>query len=47
MALAALMGISRATLYTLERSAVVEPDRAARYRESVRTLRDAKGDQAA
>ena len=46
VALAAQMGISRATLYTLERSAMVDPERAALYRESVKTLRDAK-DQAA
>ena len=46
MALAAQMKISRATLYTLERSAVVDPERAALYRESVKALRDAK-DQAA
>lgn len=42
VALAAQMKLSRATLWTLERSAAVEPDRALAYREAVKTLRDAK-----
>ena len=41
VALAAAMGISRATLYTLERSAVVEPERAKQYRNAVKAVRDA------
>lgn len=41
------MGISRSTLYTLERAAEVEKADAARYRAALKTLRDAKGDQAA
>lgn len=36
------MGISRATLYTIERAAVIDPDQAAAYRAAVKTLRDAK-----
>lgn len=40
--LCAHMRISRATLYTLERAAVVDPDRAVQFRESVKALRDAK-----
>lgn len=41
VALAAQMGISRATLYTLERAAIVEPERVAQYRSSLKALRDA------
>ncbi len=36
------MGISRATLYTLERSAEVEPERVAAYREAIKALTAAK-----
>lgn len=39
-ALAAQMGISRQTLWTIERAAQVAPDRVADYRAAVRTLSD-------
>ena len=42
VALAAQMKLSRASLYTLERSAAVTPERTSAYREAVKTLRDAK-----
>lgn len=46
VALAKEMGISRATLYTLEQSATPTAEYVIRHREAVKTLRDAK-DQAA
>ena len=47
VALAARMGISRATLYTLERSAVVSAERAMEYRAAVKALSDANESGAA
>lgn len=41
-ALAAQMGVSRQTLWSLERSAKVSPDRVIAYRSAVKTLSDAK-----
>lgn len=46
-AVAAAMHISRQTLWAIERSVDVTPERVAAYREAVKTLADAKGDQAA
>ena len=46
-AVAAAMGLSRQTLWTIERSATVDPDRVTAYRQAVKTLSDAKGDKAA
>lgn len=40
--LAAAMGVSRQTLWTIERSAFVEPDRAAQYLEAIETCRHVK-----
>jgi DNA-binding XRE family transcriptional regulator len=47
VALAKEMGISRATLYTLERAAVVSPEQVAAHRAAVKTLRDGKTEDAA
>lgn len=41
-ALAAEIGCSRQTLWSLERAAKVAPDRVASYRAGVKTLSDAK-----
>ena len=45
-ALAAQMGLSRQALWALERAAKVSPERVTLYRESVKTLRDAKDEAA-
>jgi biotin operon repressor len=45
-ALAAQMGTSRTSLWVLERSAKVSSERAAKYREAVKTLRDSGVDAA-
>ena len=47
VALAAAISVSRATLYTLERAAVVEPTRVEQYRAAVKAIRDAKDEAAA
>lgn len=40
VALAAQLGVSRQTLWSLERAAKVAPDKVAAYREAVKTLVD-------
>lgn len=40
-AVAARMGLSRQTLWALERSAVVRPDRAQQYRDALRDVKEA------
>jgi DNA-binding XRE family transcriptional regulator len=46
VALAAEINLSRASLYTLEQSAVVSPERVAAYREAVKALTAAKASAA-
>lgn len=41
-AVATEMGVSRMTLYVIEKSAQVEPERVTLHRKAVKTLRDAK-----
>lgn len=47
VALAAQIGLSRASLYTLEKSAEVEPDRVTAYRTAIEALTAAKTETAA
>ena len=42
-AVAAALGVSRQTLWAIERAVEVTPERVAAYRSAVETLRDAKG----
>jgi len=46
-AVAAALGVSRQTLWAIERSVDVTPERVAAYRAAVKTLSDAKGENAA
>lgn len=43
-AVAARMGLSRQTLWSLERSAVVSPERARQYREALRDVKETSQD---
>jgi transcriptional regulator with XRE-family HTH domain len=45
-ALAARMGVSRQTLWSLERAAVVDGQRAGQYREALKALRGVTLDEA-
>jgi transcriptional regulator with XRE-family HTH domain len=45
-AVAARMGVSRQTLWAIERAVEVTPERVAAYRAAVETLRDTKGEAA-
>lgn len=45
-AVAAHMGVSRQTLWAIERSATVAPDRVVAFRDAVKTLSDAKDEAA-
>ncbi len=47
VALAAAMNISRQTLWAIERALVVTPERITEYRSAVKTLADAKNEEAA